>query len=101
MAKKKAATEKQAVVKQLGGAIARTNCFFIQLKAYGNCDENGRTVMGIEFSTKKIIAPPDAPLKLIRSMLESMMNGMTYSDKDAAIIDIEEFKQWANTLQVE
>ena len=98
MPKKKAAKIETTTFK---GTVARTNRFFLQLKAYGNCDDSGRTIMGIEFSTKKMIAPPDKPLKLISHILDGMINGISYSNKDAALIDIEEFQRWALNLQVD
>jgi hypothetical protein len=99
VAKKKAAKKIEGV-KELGREISQTNCFFIQLKAYGSCNENGKTAMAVEFSTKKIIAKPDRPLLLMQHMLCEMMRGMRYSNEESANADVASFKEWASGLEV-
>lgn len=78
--------------------VARSNQFFVQLKGYGMCDENGRTVMAIGTSTKKVIAEPDAPLSLIVSLIESMKDLMDYSSPEAAAADIKRLQNYVNNL---
>lgn len=79
--------------KQTPGAMRRTNRFFVQVKGYGHCDDKGRTVMGIELSTGKLIATPDKPLmSLIAPLLGEFMKCIDYSSPEAAAKDVAAFK---------
>lgn len=82
------------------GPIKRTNRFFMQIKAYGCCDEKGRVVMGIETSQKKMMAPPDRPLAWFCILLEQMMGGMSWSSKEAMEKDLKTLKDYVETLRV-
>lgn len=83
-----------------GSPIARSNRFFLQLKAYGMCDENGRTLLGIGMSQKKIIAEPDAPMALMVALIQSTLRAMDYSSPEAAAKDVERLQKFANSLLV-
>jgi len=83
-----------------GGPIARTNRFFIQMKAYGCCDAKGRTVLGIKTSQKKMIAPPDKPLAFFSVMLEQIMPGMSWSTKEAMEADLKILQDYVNGLRI-
>jgi len=63
----------EGVVNIDGGPIRKTNRFFLALRSYGHCNEKGKVVMGIECSTKKVMAPPDKPLKLFTAILEELL----------------------------
>lgn len=91
----------QAVVDTSGtGPIARTNRFFVQMSGYGCCDAKGKTVMGIDTSRKKMIAPPDRPLTFFAVLLEQIMPGMDWSSKEAMESDLAALKDYVNSLQV-
>ena len=83
-----------------GGPIARTNRFFIQMKGYGCCDAKGRTVLGIETTQKKMIAPPDRPLTFFSVLLEQIMPGMSWSTKEAMEADLKTLKDYVNGLHI-
>lgn len=78
--------------------IARTNRFFVHLKAYGHCDANGRAVMALK-GFNRALAPPDAPLALMLVLLEQMIPTMDYSSDEAMRLDLERFQravaQWS------
>lgn len=75
------------------GPIARTNRFFIQMKAYGHCDDKGRTVMGVGMSGKKIIAKPDRPLMtLVFPLVDMLTQAIDWSDPEAAKKDLADFQ---------
>lgn len=98
MAKNKACDNK--VVDIEGGPIRKTNQFFIALRSYGHCDENGRTVMGIGCSSKKVTAPPDRPLCLIAALIDDLLPAMSYSSKEAMQKDLKEFQAYAASLKI-
>lgn len=83
-----------------GGPIARTNRFFMQIKSYGCCDAKGRTVMGIETSQKKMIAPPDMPLTWFSVLLEQVMPGMSWSSKEAMEKDLATLQDYVKGLRI-
>ena len=90
----------EAVI-ELPGPIRKTNRFFIAIKSYGHCDENGKVVMAIECSTKKIPAPPDRALKLIQLILEDIVfPSSRYSSDEAMRKDLQEFKEFVAGLEV-
>ena len=82
------------------GEICRTNKFFIALRSYGHCDEKGKTVLGVECSSKKLIAPPDKPLYLFSQLLAQLMPSMQYSSGEAMKEDLEKFQKWVADLKV-
>lgn len=47
-------TSGAGVVEIPGGPIRCTNQFFISLRSYGQCDGNGKTVLGVGCSSAKI-----------------------------------------------
>lgn len=83
-----------------GGPIRKTNRFFVCLKSYGHCDEKGRTVMGVECSTKKIIAEPDRPMCLLAAVFDSLLQAFSYSSKEEAEADLAKFKKYVDSLKV-
>lgn len=97
MAKKKSVS---GVVDVGGGPIRRTNRFFIALRSYGHCDENGKTVMGVECSAKKIPAPPDRPLALFAAIVDDLLPAMSYSSKEAMEKDLVEFQKYVANIRV-
>jgi hypothetical protein len=99
MAKKKPASV-DGVVDVAGGPIRRTNRFFIALRSYGHCDENGKTVMGVECSAKKVPSPPDRPLALVAAILDDLLLVMSYSSKEAMEKDLREFQKYVADLRV-
>lgn len=88
------------VVDVHGGLVRRTNRFFVTLRAYGHCDENGRTVLGIGCSAKKIPAPPDRPLALVAAIIEELLPAMQYSSVEAMKKDVESFKAFIDMIEV-
>ena len=81
-------------------SIRKTNRFFISLRSYGHCDENGRAVMSVEYSAKKIPAPPDRPLMFIAALLENWIPAMRYSSEEAMKKDLAEFQKYVAGLRV-
>lgn len=100
MKKKKKPDSVDGVVEIEGGPIRKTNRFFIALKSYGQCDGNGKTVMGIECSAKRIPAPPDRPLALMAGILERLLPAMGYSSKEAMANDLKKFQEFVASLEV-
>jgi hypothetical protein len=72
--------------------------FFVQLKAHGRVDDSGRTVIGVERSTKRIIAPHDAPLSLVVAILDEWRASWTYSTPEAAERDFARLRTFAENL---
>lgn len=97
MAKKKP-TKVNGVVEVDGGPIRKTNRFFVALRSYGQCDENGKTVMSIECAAKRMPAPPDRPLALMAVILDQLLPAMRYSSNEAAEKDLEEFQKYVSNL---
>lgn len=97
MAKKKPA-KVDGVVEVDGGPIRKTNRFFVALRSYGQCDENGKTVMGIECAAKRIPAPPDKPLALMAAIVDQLLPAMRYSSKEAAEKDLAAFREYVSNL---
>ncbi len=86
---------------ELEGPIRRTNRFFIAIKSYGHCDDSGKVAMGVECSTKKIPAPPDRPLRLVRMIMEDIVIPTAgYSSRDAMEADLQAFKEYVNGLAI-
>lgn len=103
MGKTKAKAQENAKTISTGspGSIARTNRFFIQVKGYGHCDENGKTIMGVGLSGSKLKAAPDWPLSsLIRGIMELTMPAMDYSNAEAMRKDLDKFQKWVASLHV-
>lgn len=75
--------------------------FFVQLKAHGLVNQDGKTVMGIERSTARVIAPPDAPLALVVAILEEWQPGWKYSSKEAGEKDIARLRAFVDNMVVE
>lgn len=90
-----------SVVEFDGGDIRRTNRFFISLRSYGQCDEKGKTVLGVGCSAAKLMAEPDKPLALFAMLLDELSPGMRYSSKEAAEQDLKRFQEYVNTLRVD
>ncbi len=81
------------------GPIARSNRFYVQLKGYGHCDDNERTVMGLGTTGKKLVAEPDQPLfTLIRPVINHWMKAMDWSTTEAAQSDLAKFQKWIASL---
>lgn len=97
---RKNSTSVDGVVDIHGGPIRKTNRFFITLRSYGHCDENGKTVMGIECSAKKVPAPPDRPLALVAVIIENLLPAMSYSSREAMEKDLDEFQRYIADLRV-
>lgn len=88
------------VVDVAGGPIRRTNRFFIALRSYGNCDDKGKTVMGVECSAKKVTAKPDRQLALIAAIVDDLLPVMSYSSKEAMEKYLIEFQKYVADLHV-
>jgi hypothetical protein len=90
----------EGVVEFEGEPIRKTNRFFVSLRSYGQCDENGKTVMGIQCSAKRIPAPPDRPLALMAVILEDLLPAMRYSSKEAMLKDLGQYQEFVANLRV-
>jgi hypothetical protein len=74
--------------------------FFIAVKSYGVADAKGKTLIGIEVTGKRAIAPPDAPMSLMVALLEDVIGHHHYTSKEAAEKDFERLKTFAANLVV-
>jgi len=63
-------------------------------------DENGKTVMGVECSAKKVPAPPDRPLALVAAIVDDLLPVMNYSSKEAMEKDLGQFQDYVASLRV-
>ena len=97
MSKKQKPTD---VVEIPGGPIKRTNRFFIALDSYGHIDANGRTVLAIGCSRKKIPAPPDRPLAMMAMIINDLLPAMAYSSDEAMMKDLKQFQDYVAALEV-
>jgi hypothetical protein len=100
MPKKKPTTNTTGVIDIAGSPVRKTNRFFIAIRSYGHCNENGKAVMSIECSTKKIPAQPDRPLGLFANLIENMLPVLNYSSAEAMKNDLAAFKKYVSGLQV-
>ncbi len=82
------------------GEIKRTNRLFVSLRSMGQCDENGKAVLKIDYGSEKFMASPDKPLMLLAALTESCFRLMRYSSEAAAEDDIVKFKAWAMGLNL-
>jgi hypothetical protein len=80
--------------------ITRSNRFYIQLKGYGHCDDNEKTVMGVGMSGKKIPSQPDRPLALMAALIEEMLPAMDWSSEEALAKDLASFQKWTASLTI-
>lgn len=74
--------------------------FFVQLKGYGVVDGKDKTVMALEQSSKRTIAPDDAPLALVVAILENWQNAWKYSSVEAAKKDLERLKRYVDSIEI-
>ena len=74
--------------------------FFVQLKSHGVTDADGKTIMGIGVSSKKVVAEPDAPLALVVAVLETWQSGWHYSSTKAAERDVARLRNFCDQLHV-
>lgn len=74
--------------------------FFVQLRGYGVVDGNNKTIMGIEQSSKRIIAPENAPLALVVTILQVWEAAWKYSDVEAAKADLKRLKDYVDGIEI-
>lgn len=91
---------KTQTVEYQSSPIARTNRMFINISALGECDSKGKLVFSKSF--KRIVAAPDRPLMMFAGLLDNaVIPSFSYSSKDAAVKDLQQFKEWVAGLKVE
>ena len=74
--------------------------FFVKLKGYGLADKNGKMLMEIGQSTKRIMAHDDAPLALVVAILNNWEKAWRYSSVEAGKADLERLKQYVNSIEI-
>lgn len=99
MAKKKPAA-KGDTKEFRGGPILRTNRLYIAIREIGQCNDNGKSVLGMGYKGK-IIATPDKPLQtLMVPLINEIMQVMDYSNDKLAEEDLKAFKEWVNGIHL-
>jgi hypothetical protein len=95
---KKKKAETPGVV-ETGKEIKRTNQTFLSLKAIGNVDAKGKTILSIGYGGK-IVAPPDRGLVLMIKVMEELKHMIDYSSVEAAENDLRLLKEYINGFEI-
>lgn len=97
---KKSVKKSESVTDTSGNSpIRRANKFYIKLAGYGQIGANGRPVISLDQSPKRIEAPVDRPLSLVAMMLQEMLPLMDYSSKEAAAKDVAVFQKFVASFK--
>jgi hypothetical protein len=82
------------------GEVLQTNRLYLALKAIGQCDDKGRSLLSVGYKGK-FIAEPDMPLQtLLMPLIEEIMRFLIYTDDKSALRDLKKFKEWVDSIKL-
>jgi hypothetical protein len=99
MGKKKTNAKESETIEIPGTEIKQTNRLYMAIREIGQCDGRGRSVLSLGYRGK-IIAQPDRPLAtMVWPLINELLQYVNYSGDDAALKDINQFKEIIASLR--
>lgn len=84
-----------------GGNTKQSNQLFFAIREIGMLDEKGKKILAVNYSGK-IDGKPDRPLAtVVWPLLNEILKYSRYSNDEAAVNDLEQFKRFVNCLKCE